>query len=381
MKTALKPAPLALRLAALLSSAALLPSSQANELSFSWSGFAQLTVAKVLNGTDRKYMEWQCPCAMQNWEYVGVYEKSKGWQADQESLIGLQGTVRFGDSLSATAQVLARASNDNYKPTVDWAYLSYTLSNAWTLQAGRKRIPLYYYSDFLYIGTAYPWVRPAPDVYGWPIYAYDGVNLAYTGPLKGAWTLEGNVWTGGFQHNNAPYNTRIYWGDPTTEKWKNILGGYLTVSDGEYSARVMLMRFHNYQWSDLADGSRRDNLKGYRTTIAGLSLNYDGPSWILRSEFNRFQQSTSDFVYNYFLAGVGYKWNSWTGMVTASRYRTQENNLGFAIEGRRTQSLALRYDLNKYVALKAQYDVSTDQSKYDFFGNHRLLSFSAQTSF
>ena len=79
--------------------------------------------------------------------------------------------------------------------------------------------------------------------------------------------------------------------------------------------------------------------------------------------------------------GLGYKWHDWTGMATVSRYRTQENNLGFAIEGRRTQSLALRYDLNKNVALKAQYDVSKDQSKYDFFGDHKLLSLSVQTSF
>ncbi|MEO3711740.1 hypothetical protein [Roseateles flavus] len=376
-----KNAVLMLRIAALGAALGGAAPTQADDMRFTWSGFAQLTVAKVLSGTDRKYMEWQCPCAIQNWEYVGVYEKSRGWQADQESLLGLQGTLHVNDALSATAQVVSRANNKNYRPTLDWAYLSYALNDSWTLQAGRKRIPLYYYSDFLYIGTAYPWVRPAPDVYGWPIYAYDGANLAYSGALKGSWTLEGNVWAGNFQNDNAPYNTRIYWGDPTTEKWRNILGGYVTVSDGVYSARVMLMRFDNYQWSDLADGTRRDNLPGYRTTIAGLSFNYDGREWILRSEINRFQQATSDFVYNYFLVGLGYRWHDWTGMATVSRYRTQENNLGFAIEGRRTQSLALRYDLNKSVALKAQYDVSRDQSRYDFFGDHRLLSFSVQTAF
>ncbi|PTT89430.1 hypothetical protein DBR42_07815, partial [Pelomonas sp. HMWF004] len=155
--------------------------SGASDISYSLSGFGQFTAGKVLSGTDRTYAQWQCPCAMQNWEYVGVYEKRKGWQADQESLLGLQGTVRFGDSLSATAQVLSRPGNFNYRPTVDWAYVSWNVSDKWTLQAGRKRIPLYYYSDFLYIATAYPWIRPPADVYGWPIYAYDGANAAYSG--------------------------------------------------------------------------------------------------------------------------------------------------------------------------------------------------------
>jgi len=349
---------------------------------FSFSGFGQLTVAKVLGGTQRPYMEWNCPCAIQNWEYVGVYEKSKGWQADQESLLGLQGSVRLNDRFSATAQLLSRANNKSYRPTLDWAYASYAINDEWTLQAGRKRIPLYYYSDFLYIGTAYPWVRPAPDVYGWPIYAYDGANLAYsTAVLGGRWTVDANVWAGGFNFKNAPYDTRIYYGDPTDEKWRNIFGGYVTLSNGELSGRVMVMSFNNDQRTHKADGTTSINMDGYKTTIWGISANYDGRHFIVRSELNKFSQQVSGFTYNYFLLGGGYKLGDWTAMYTISRYRTAENNLGFAIEGRRTRSLAIRYDLNKNWALKAQYDISKDQSQYDFFGDHRLLSFSAQTSF
>jgi len=350
--------------------------------SFSFSGFGQLTVAKVLSGKQGSYMQWNCPCTIQNWEYVGVYEKSKGWQADQESLLGLQGTVRLNDKFSATAQVLARAYNENYKPTIDWAYASYALTDAWTVQAGRKRIPLYYYSDFLYIGTAYPWVRPAPDVYGWPIYAYDGANLAYSAPvLGGGWTLDANVWAGSFSSKNNTYDTKIYFGNPTDEKWRRILGGYATLTNGEYSARVMLMTFKNDQSTRMPDGSVTVNLDGYKTTIGGISLNYDGRNWIFRSELNRFSQKVSGYTYNYFLLGAGYKLGDWTGMYTISRYRTAENAFGAAIEGRRTNTLALRYDLTKNWALKAQYDYSRDQSRYDFFGDYKLMSFSAQASF
>lgn len=58
---------------------ALLSSARADEgsgIRFNLSGFANITAAKVLSGTDRTYMQWHCPCAIQNWEYVGVYELS-----------------------------------------------------------------------------------------------------------------------------------------------------------------------------------------------------------------------------------------------------------------------------------------------------------------
>ena len=109
---------------ALLGTLALAP-AQADDgsgLRFNFSGFGQYTVGKVLSGDTQPFAltgNWNCPCAIANWEYVGVYEKSKGWQADQESLIGLQGTLHFGDALSATAQVLARPNNFNFRPTLD----------------------------------------------------------------------------------------------------------------------------------------------------------------------------------------------------------------------------------------------------------------------
>ncbi|MBH9551676.1 porin [Inhella gelatinilytica] len=360
------------------------PASQAEGISFQFSGFGQFTVGKVLSG-DTKNLTLPsgrpraCPCAIANWEYVGVYEKSKGWQADQESLIGLQGTVRFGDSFSATAQVLSRPNNKSYRPTLDWGYASWNVNDNWTLQAGRKRIPLYYYSDFLYIGNAYPWVRPPQDVYGWPIYAYDGVNAAYTGQW-GSFTVDANLWTGGFTHKNAPYNTELYWGDHTHEKWSNMVGGYITLTRGDWNGRVMVMRQKDTIWSEAPGQPRVTWTPGYPTTIVALSLNYDGSHWLVRSELNRFKQSTSQFQYDYYLLGVGYKMGDWTPMVTMSNYKTKD--LGSGIEGRTTRNVSLRYDLNKNWALKAQYDISKDKTTwYDFFGDHKLLTLSAQASF
>ncbi|PTT79165.1 hypothetical protein DBR42_21930, partial [Pelomonas sp. HMWF004] len=202
---------------------------------------------------------------------------------------------------------------------------------------------------------------------------------AYSGQW-GSFTVDANVWAGSFAHNDAPYNTKIYYGTPTNEKWQSIYGGYLTLTRGEWNARLMLMRFKDSIWQTPANAPRVTITPGYTTMIGGVSANYDGRHWLLRTELNRFKQSVSKFQYDYYLVGVGYKWGDITGMGTVSHYETKDLGAGF--EGRQSYSLAVRYDLNKNWALKSEYNWSQDNTTaYDFFGDHKLLSFSAQFSF
>jgi len=86
-------------------------------------------------------------------EQAGVYENND-WSFGAESSLGLQGNFTVDDKLSATLQVVARGGN-SYRADVDWAYLSYELTPKLLLQAGHKRLPIYYYSDFMYVGYSY----------------------------------------------------------------------------------------------------------------------------------------------------------------------------------------------------------------------------------
>lgn len=356
-------------------------------------GFYNITGAKVLSGAAQgdsspwTYQQWHCPCSMQGWEYTSVYEQSKGWQFDRESLLGLQLRKDFSPTLSTTVQVVARTMNPNHgsRPTVDWAYVSWKPSedSAWTFQAGRQRIPLYYYSDYLYIGYAYPWVRPAPDVYGWPIYAYDGANATYRTQIgQSDWALTAHAWTGSFTQKNDAYDTRIYYTTPTNESWKKILGSYVALNNGIVDVRVMMMHHDDSVWQDQG-GVRTDIYADQPTRIMGLSANLDYKNWLVKSELDRFEQVDAskgiNNIYKYALIGVGHSFGNWTPMYTFSRYRT----VAEPIEGRNTQYLSLRWDFAQDVALKVQYDVSKDHSHYDykFFGDSKLMSVSLQGVF
>ncbi len=362
---------------------------------FTLTGFYSLTGAKVLSGsaqgsaTPWQYQNYKCPCTIQNWEYTGVYEKSKGWQFDQESLIGVQLKKEFTPAFSATAQLVARALNPNAgsRPTVDWAYLSWSPFkevSGLTFQAGRMRIPLYYYSDYLYIGYAYPWVRPAPDVYGWPIYAYDGINATWKTQLgQSDWSMTASMWYGNFTQKDNAYDTRLYYTTPTHESWKKITGAFVALNNGVVDVRGMIMKHRSTVWQDNADGSRNTLLDNKYTRIVGLAANLDYNNWIVKAEVDRFEQVDKpagiNNIYKYALLGVGRSFGNWTPMYTMSRYTTVNE----PIEGRRTQYLSLRWDFQKNTALKLQYDISKDKSRYPypFFGDSKLLSVSLQGVF
>ncbi len=362
--------------------------------SFTLTGFYSLTAAKVLGGSAQnagktwQYQSWNCPCTIQNWEYTGVYQKEKGWQFDQESLVGLQFKKEFTPNLSLTTQIISRARNPNKgsTPSIDWAYVSWNPvpDVPVTVQVGRMRIPLYYYSDYLYIGYAYPWVRPAPDVYGWPIYAYDGASVTYKQQLGTSdWAMTASAWYGNFTQKNNAYDTLIYYTTPTHESWKKIAGAAVTLNNGIFDVRAMIMKHRDNVWQDGPGGTRVTIMDNQFTRIMGLAANMDYKNWIVKAEVDRFEQVNPDRgiknIYKYALLGVGYNYGDWTPMYTMSRYTTVTE----PIEGRRSQYLSLRWDFRKDTALKVQYDITKDKSRYPypFFGDSRLLSISLQGVF
>lgn len=69
----------------------------------------------------------------------------------------------------------------------EWGYLSYQWKDNTSLRIGRIRAPLYYFSDFLDVGFAYPWVRPPKEVYNIPARGIHGIDMITRHQLYG-WT-------------------------------------------------------------------------------------------------------------------------------------------------------------------------------------------------
>lgn len=133
-----------------------------------WSGFASVVAGKTLGSQDEEYN------ADPDFENPGVYTSDLDFRP--ESVMALQARIKVAEDFSATAQVLAK-SNNNSDAEFEWAYISYHLSAETTINAGRYRLPQYYYSDFLDAAYAYHFIRPPRNVYWIGHSSLEGVNI------------------------------------------------------------------------------------------------------------------------------------------------------------------------------------------------------------
>jgi hypothetical protein len=93
------------------------------------------------------------------------------------SNFGLQASAPLSNNISATAQILAQGEDD-FQPKFQWAYLKYQFNDTYALKVGRLQLPFYQYSDYQFVGEAYPWVLPPESVYNASATSYDGLNFS-----------------------------------------------------------------------------------------------------------------------------------------------------------------------------------------------------------
>lgn len=381
---------------------------------FTGSGFLTLAVGQMLNGSRERASDYRKPFFASDYAQAGVYDGRSSLQWKPDSKLGLQGTVSFPDRrLSVTGQVVSRGARDG-EVNLEWLYASLKLDEHFTVQAGRKRIPMFYYSDTQDVGFALPWVHLPSQLYGWEAVNYNGLNLAYQGQW-GGWSSTVNLLAGSEAKKESGY-WKIYRGkeNRTDIQWKDIVGGDITLSRDWFETRLVYLqsRVRQKNVSGTWDGAQIAGLDSYgqdplglgstpessygpmgRQKIYGLTFNVDYHNFLVRSEavfidHNR-EMGYKDHAY---ILGVGYRFGKWTPMVTISDYHSQAIASGGADpdgqEATRTTSLVVRYDLTTSSALKVQFDSQKDRSGPNYtldgsgtvagnrYGNARLLTVS-----
>ena len=366
-------------------------------IKFSGSGFLTLAAGKVLSGSGgdpaavREKYGYQSPSFIADYAQGGVYE-SNGWNFGPDSKLGLQGEAKFNDRFSATGQVVARGARDG-KVNLEWVYGSYKLDDKITLQAGRKRLPLFYYSESQDVGLSSPWVHLPPQLYGWEIVNYNGANVLYRDQWNG-WASSLNVFAGNETRKDDGY-WKIYNGknSVTDSRWSDIVGGEWSLSPRDW-LETRLVYIQSYTQNKVVIGNaaaginpNADFSAKTRQKIYGFSVSADYESWVVRAEFlsiNRREDYGGDRAQ---LLGVGYRVGKFLPMVTYANYKQIRKpdspnvvNGTYPIdgaEGHDTLSLSLRYDLTTSSAVKAQFDHWRDKSGLGFtppYGSSNLLT-------
>lgn len=190
----------------------------------------------------------------QNYIYQRYIDNKGSFKRD--TLFGAQLNAQLNPEWSATLQVQVAppallSDNQNWQPTITWAFLSYRPTDDWLFRVGKLRIPFYLNSENANIGTTYAAARLPVEVYATASTVdFIGASFAKT------WQL-----------NENEFILDGYWGNADNESWRFYArdpGNILTKSGaaGEFFAPLAI------------------ESKGLR-----LSLNRDGNTFLAGMHF------------------------------------------------------------------------------------------------
>jgi hypothetical protein len=289
-----------------------------------------------------------------------------------------------------TAQAVARGVHSG-NVDLEWLYGTYQFTDNTSIQVGRKRLPMFYYSDIQDVGFALPWTHLPPQFYGWEAVNYNGVNLRHQARF-GEWDTTLNILAGSENISDSGY-WKVYNGSQsrTRVKWKNIIGGDLTLVNDWFETRLAYIQsgterqsytvWSNASQSYVAATDVAMAGQGSRQNIYTIAVNMDPGDWLLRSEFLYIHRPGATFNDVAQLAGVGHRFGDWQVMASVARYQGQAVNGGDpqGQEGHVNRALTGRYNLTQKSALKVQFDSLKDHGGANWaprYGDARLLTFS-----
>ena len=318
-------------------------------------GYASIVAGKVIEGD----------AFLADYPKVGVYDQDLSFSPDTS--FGVQFSNQINDETALVIQLTVDGANE-YEPDISWAYLSYRLSPELSIQVGRKRLPLYYYSDFFDVGYAYYWIRPPADNYTWQISNYNGLSLLYDSSYQD-WDLLINAYTGREDSKDNELLSFFY-NDKVDEAWKNMFGLAAEASLPWIEVRVSILE------SQL-DRSVNDipEIMDVRQSFRGASLNLYPDNFIILSEYNYYHQDDTDINVVTSMVSLGYTYKKYTPHITQSDFR-QKVNVNGGDENHETTSYGLKWNLNPRTSLKVQYDVVKDNGVLSpVLGDSKSISF------
>lgn len=255
--------------------------------------------------------------------YNGVYDDE--FSINPESMFALQTQVVGDDKISATVQLIGRGG-DSFDIEAEWAYISYNFTDQLTLNVGRSRTPLFYYSDFLDVGYAYHWIRPPSIFYGGQSY-YDGLGLNYTNYF-GNVEVSGQLFYGNWQED---YETPIGF---VRQEFNNTTGGSLLIGTDLIKIRASYITVDGVLTPlELPPGVPATTILNGGTFL-GLALIADYKNFFLRSEMSNIEIDNDDPVVRFedpestqMYVSAGFNFNSITPHITFSNLDEISNTL------------------------------------------------------
>ena len=252
-----------------------------------------------------------------------------------DSVLGVQGNLRLGESSAAVLQVVSRENTDgNYQPRPTLAFVSHEFTPEVTARLGRLRIPFFMQSDSININYAHPWVRPPEEVYGLSPFAdLDGLDLLY------------RVRAGEFDVEVHPFlgTSRISLYPDTKARLRRVAGANLTLTRGDFSVHLGHAEAKlEINWQDpfyttlapiLRDLGRNDivsHMSGSDGVVrfSSAGFHWDDGRWLMMGEYARRQSQRYANSAHAWQLTAGYHFGPVTPYIVIARHSQDEAVIG-----------------------------------------------------
>jgi hypothetical protein len=286
---------------------------------------------------------------------LGVYED--GFDISQETRLGLQGTAIFDDYFSGTLQVMSRASN-NFALEVEWLYTTIQLADATNIQAGRMRMPVYNFSEYMDVGYAFTWIRIPSDTYSLDVTNFNGMRINQNVNI-GDFDFVFSIYAGEEENTDDELMGYLFENFTTQidREFKDIVGVVLDMTLGEFTARVTHTQANMLETQTYADFSTSD--VPFDIVFSDIFLRYNFESGIsIMGEYNKYKP----FYQSYFIS-VLYQMDAIAYYINWSQF-----DLNTAFEKHDTTSIGIRYDMGDGYALKVDVSSMRDDGFNPFSG-------------
>jgi hypothetical protein len=345
---------------------------------------------------------------------------SDEWSTAVDSKNALQIDMTFTDRLYGVVQLISEGISNNswdgdtnkrFYPSLEWANLSYRLTDDLTIRAGRIVQPFAMHSEYRKVGFANHWVRPPVEVYGaQPFTSSDGADVTYKSKLAAGtntarahygvqalrsdifkaqvklWGVNDSFEVGALTVRAAYMKTKFSTaGEAFAPLFDPFIAATGSIPGGESAALEAARLLRVY------DPAGDQSFDWY-----GVGLSYDPGNWFVMSEVTDLESSGMVLANVAGYVSGGYRLNKLTPYATYSRTRVdvrsepgvplaglppQLAGLGAAINGvvaslasvdssQQTYSVGMRWDVASGIALKAQYDyVDLDSGSQGMLAN------------
>ncbi len=331
------------------------------------SGYGSLIAGRTLGTVDDPLNPGEKRDEILTADFYDVGQYDNEFSFTPESILALQLSTEIGKDLTVTAQLVAKGVDD-FEPEFDWFYLTYQATEELSFMAGRRNIPMYYFSEFSEVGYAYPWMRPPSNLYWWQITQFNSVQATYEFPL-GNYNNSVTFFHGNERsedNKEMEYYDRLYGGNAVSvdELWTDITGFNWNLSGDIFDLRFVYFQNDRDRETLQPDGTISD-YDPFSQTFLGIGGKVDVGKftflfdWNLVSYDDEFKTEFPTYlisaVYN-----VG-EFQPYFVYSKADHERTSGPNKTKDLEEHYMVGVGIRYNLFSKASIKVQFDEFVDE--------------------